>query len=100
MTRGSDVRSPSVSERGGVAALLVASVLALACDARADDKQICADAYPLTQTLRQAGQLTQAREQALLCPPRPTRAPASRRGSSAAPASGWSRCAAADQVVL
>jgi len=63
------VRSPNVSDlrRSAPVALFAAAIVVTAPNARADDKQTCADAYAQTQTLRQAGQLRAAHEQALLC---------------------------------
>lgn len=61
------MRSPSVSDAsiGGLAVALVLSVGTK--EARADEKQVCSDAYASTQTLRKEGKLQAAHDAALAC---------------------------------
>jgi hypothetical protein len=61
------VRSPSVFESSLATLVAFVAMAAGATEARADDKQVCSDAYAQTQTLRKDGKLHAAREQALLC---------------------------------
>lgn len=61
------VRSPSVFECLAIAVATTAAVLSIAPAARADDKQVCSDAYDKTQSLRKAGKLIESRAQALVC---------------------------------
>lgn len=71
------MRSPSVSERRPIGASVSAATLLLAATAAAapptarpaltGDKKACSDAYDRTQSLRLAGKLQAAREQAAMC---------------------------------
>jgi hypothetical protein len=48
-------------------ALTAALLASSSREARADDKQVCSEAYELTQSLRHQGKLSAAREQAITC---------------------------------
>ncbi len=61
------MRSPSACDRFLAAAALAAVVATSTSSARADDKQICSDAYASTQTLRKEGKIQAAHDAALAC---------------------------------